>query len=147
MTTKEIRMKSQVRRSAQRFPVLALWGMAGLGGLWMAVGVRSASAAQPIPPAAMQEAEQIYKTRCTTCHGASGKGDGPAGAVLNPKPRDLGDPVWQKSVTDEHIEKIVLNGGPSVGKSPLMPANPDLSAKPDVIKALRVLVRNLGAKQ
>jgi len=78
------------------------------------------------------------------CHGASGKGDGPVGAALNPKPRDLGDPVWQKSVTDEHIEKIIQGGGSAVGKSPLMPANPDLNAKPDVVKALRAMVRKFG---
>lgn len=108
---------------------------------------RLAAAAEQIPPAAMQEAQEIYKSRCTMCHGASGKGDGPAGAALNPKPRDLGDAAWQKSVTDEHIEKIIQGGGPAVGKSPLMPANPDLNPKPDVIKALRVIVRNFGAQK
>ena len=102
-------------------------------------------AAEQIPPAAMKEAEEIYKSRCTLCHGAAGKGDGPAAAALNPKPRDLGDAAWQKSATDEHIEKIILGGGAAVGKSPLMPANQDLASKPDVIKALRLMVRNFGA--
>jgi mono/diheme cytochrome c family protein len=111
-----------------------------------AVAVR-VRAAEQIPPAAMKEAEEIYKTRCTLCHGATGKGDGPAGAALNPKPRDLGDPAWQKSATDEHIDKIILGGGAAVGMSPLMPANPDLASKPDVIKALRLMVRNFGAKK
>jgi mono/diheme cytochrome c family protein len=106
---------------------------------------RSAMAAEQIPPAAMTEADQIYKSRCAMCHGPSGKGDGPAGAAFDPKPRDLGDPAWQRSVTDEHIERAILSGGPAVGKSPLMPASPDLAAKPDVLKALRVLVRNFAA--
>jgi mono/diheme cytochrome c family protein len=106
-----------------------------------------ALAADQIPPAAMQEAPDIFKSRCTMCHGPTGKGDGAAAAALNPKPRDLGDPAWQKSVTDEHIEQIILGGGPAVGKSPLMPANADLRTKPDVVKALRVLVRNFGAAQ
>jgi len=104
-----------------------------------------AGAAEQIPPAAMKEAQEIYTQRCTTCHGPTGKGDGPVGAVLSPKPRDLGDPAWQKSVTDEHIEKIIVGGGPAVGKSPLMTASPDLSAKPDVVKALRAMVRNFAA--
>jgi mono/diheme cytochrome c family protein len=117
---------------------------AGVGALWLASPVRPIAAAESIPPAAQQEAEQIFKTRCATCHGAAGKGDGPAAAALNPKPRDMGDAAWQKSVTDEHIEKIILSGGPAVGKSPLMPANPDLSAKPEVVKALRAMVRQLG---
>jgi len=102
--------------------------------------------AAPPPPAAVAEADQIYKSRCTTCHGPAGKGDGPVSAALSPKPRDLSDAAWQKSVTDEHIETIVLNGGPSVGKSPLMPANPDLASKPDVVHALRDMVRKLGGQ-
>jgi len=96
--------------------------------------------------AAVSEADQIYKSRCVLCHGATGKGDGAASAALNPKPRAFGDPAWQKSVTDEHIDKIILSGGPAVGKSPLMPANPDLSGKPDVIHALRDIVRGFGPK-
>lgn len=109
---------------------------------WCAPG--AAAAAETIPPAAMKEAESIYQTRCIGCHGATGKGDGAMGAVLSPKPRDLSDPAWQKSTADAHIEKIILSGGPAVGMSPLMPANSDLSAKPEVIKALRAMVRNFG---
>lgn len=101
-------------------------------------------AADIIPPAAGGEAQEIFKSRCVTCHGTAGKGDGPASAALTPKPRDLGDAAWQTSVTDAHIEKIILSGGPSVGMSPLMPGNPDLASKPDVIKALRAMVRGLG---
>lgn len=33
--------------------------------------------------------EEIYATSCASCHGASGKGDGAAGAAMNPKPRDF----------------------------------------------------------
>jgi mono/diheme cytochrome c family protein len=121
---------------------VALSGLVGLAALSIPIGSRAARAADQIPPAAMKEAEEIYTGRCTMCHGPAGTGGGPAAAALNPKPRDLGDPAWQKSVTDEHIEKIILGGGPAVGKSPLMPANPDLGSKPDVIKALCVLVRN-----
>ena len=50
--------------------------------------------------------------------------------ALQPRPRDLTLATWQSSVTDEHIEKIVLGGGQSVGLSMLMPANPDLAGKP-----------------
>lgn len=90
------------------------------------------------------EAAEVFKTRCATCHGAEGKGDGAAAAALNPKPRSFADKEWQKTITDEHIEKIVLGGGPAVGKSPLMPPNPDLETKPAVVAALRAMVRQLG---
>src|SRR4030095_10037164 len=112
----------------------------------LALSARSAApAAENLPPAAVKEADTIYQTRCIGCHGPTGKGDGPIGMALNPKPRDLAADAWQKSVTDEHIEKIILGGGPAVGKSPMMPANSDLNAKPDVLKALRAMVRGFAA--
>ena len=40
---------------------------------------------------ATAEAREVYKSRCATCHGEAGKGDGPAGAALNPKPRNYTD--------------------------------------------------------
>lgn len=97
-------------------------------------------------PAAIKEAEEIFKTRCTPCHGPLGKGDGPASKGLTPKPRNFSAADWQKSVTDEHIEKIVLYGGTAVGKSPAMPANPDLNGKEDVVAALRIHVRGLSGR-
>lgn len=39
--------------------------------------------------AAAARGEQIYMARCASCHGASGVGDGPAGAGLAHKPADL----------------------------------------------------------
>jgi copper transport protein len=33
--------------------------------------------------------QRIYGESCATCHGVSGRGDGPAAAVLNPRPADL----------------------------------------------------------
>ena len=102
--------------------------------------------AEDLPAGAVAEADTVWQTRCITCHGAAGKGDGAAAVALNPKPRDLTLPSWQSSVTDAHIEKIIAEGGQGVGLSMLMPANPDLVSKPDVIKALRARVRSLGGK-
>lgn len=94
--------------------------------------------------AAIDEAAQIYAMRCTPCHGQDGKGDGMAAATLNPKPRDYRDAAWQAITTDESIEKAILEGGPAVGLSPLMPPNPDLKAKPEVVTALRMKVRSFA---
>lgn len=104
-----------------------------------------AAADDTIPPAVMTEAENIYRGRCISCHGPGGKGDGAAAAALNPKPRDMTDAAWQKSVTDTHIEQIIEGGGPAVGKSIMMPANPDLKSRPELIKALRAVVRKFGS--
>jgi len=104
----------------------------------------------PTPPAGpsaadIKEADEIFASRCTPCHGPKGRGDGPASAGLTPKPRNFTDPTWQTKVTDEHIEKIVLYGGAAVGKSPAMPPNPDLDQYPNTIKALRAHIRGLNA--
>lgn len=42
--------------------------------------------------AILAQGKQIYDDKCAACHGASGKGDGPAAAALNPKPANLTDP-------------------------------------------------------
>ncbi len=106
----------------------------------------TAGPATPPPSGdATAKATEVFSTRCTPCHGATGKGDGVASKGLTPPPRDFSDPAWQTSVTDDHIEKIIKFGGAAVGKSPAMPGNPDLS-DPAVITALRAHVRSLGGK-
>ncbi len=122
---------------------VSLIGCALAIGLFVAAG--AVSAADAVPEAAQKEAQEIFKSRCTMCHGESGKGDGPAGVALNPKPRDMTDAAWQKTITDEHIDKIIVGGGQAVGKSVLMPANPDLANKPDVVKGLRQIVRGFAS--
>jgi len=99
--------------------------------------------ASGVPAAAAKEAQEIFDTRCSVCHGPQGKGDGPGAATLNPKPRNLTDSEWQKTVDDAYIEKIVQYGGIAVGRSAMMPANPDLMSKPDVVKGIRSVVRAL----
>ena len=105
------------------------------------------AAAAPAVPAefAKQKAAEIFSTRCFTCHGEKGAGDGPGSAGLTPPPRNFQDPTWQASVTDEHLTKIIEYGGFAVGKSPAMPGNPDLVSQPEVVNALVALIRSLKA--
>ena len=95
----------------------------------------AAPAVQPI------DADTYYAQKCLACHGAEGKGDGPGAAAMDPKPRDYTEAEWQASVTDEELRKVILGGGMAVGKSPLMPGNPDLKDKPEVVDALVKKVR------
>jgi mono/diheme cytochrome c family protein len=148
--------------SATRFLTLGFGLGLALAGLPGCGQQESEPTAPPAPPAATApaaqapaaassggaesaraEAKQIFSTRCMTCHGPEGAGDGPASAGLTPPPRNFQDMAWQASVTDEHIEKIVKFGGSAVGKSPAMPPNPDLTARPEVVVAIREYVRSL----
>lgn len=101
----------------------------------------AATAAAPIDAKA---AKEMFDTRCAACHGTNGKGDGPGAAALTPKPRDYTDKAWQKSVTDDQIKKTILLGGAAVGKSPIMPASPDLDSKPQVVEGLVQIIRQFG---
>ncbi len=84
--------------------------------------------------------------RCVPCHGDTGQGNGAASAALNPKPRNYTDAAWQKSVTDEQIKKTILYGGAAVGKSPAMPASPDLESQPASLDGLVKIVRAFGGQ-
>jgi mono/diheme cytochrome c family protein len=94
----------------------------------------------PADPAA--DAKSIFRTKCVVCHGDRGAGDGPGAAAIVPKPRAFADPEWQASATDEHLKKIILEGGPAVGKSPAMPPNPELKGKDEVLSALVKVIRD-----
>jgi len=133
--------------------VIGIWGISGCTSKETAPAEPKAEEAAPTPAPAAQpaadpaaEAKQIFKDRCTVCHGATGQGDGEGSAALDPKPRNFTLADWQASVTDEHIHKIIVYGGAAVGKSPAMPANPDLDAKPEVVDELVKIVRGLGKK-
>jgi mono/diheme cytochrome c family protein len=61
-----------------------------------------------------------YQLYCASCHGATGAGDGPASAGLEPKPARHNDGAYMNALSDAHLHKVIAEGGPAVGKSPLM---------------------------
>ncbi|MCS6838720.1 MAG: cytochrome c [Bdellovibrionaceae bacterium] len=46
-------------------------------------------------PALVVHGKALYAQQCAMCHGSEGKGDGAAGAGLNPKPRNLVTGPWK----------------------------------------------------
>lgn len=52
----------------------------------------------------------VFKTNCAVCHGAEGKGDGPAGAALQPPPRNLVEGKWKKAGTSIVLFTTLQNG-------------------------------------
>jgi len=67
--------------------------------------------------AATAKGKITFEQLCLPCHGAKGKGDGPAGITLNPMPQDLTSAMVQKQ-TDGAIFWKVTNGRP-----PMAPYN------------------------
>jgi mono/diheme cytochrome c family protein len=53
---------------------------------------------------------KIYQERCALCHGPEGKGDGPAAAGLNPKPRNHTDGTYMKTRTDDQLLDVIRHG-------------------------------------
>jgi mono/diheme cytochrome c family protein len=107
----------------------------------------ASSEGQTISASARTEAASLFRDRCAVCHGLNGDGKGPVAGNLNPKPVDFRDRKWQRSVTDEKIAKAIVYGGPAVGLSLSMSANPDLEKRPDLVAALVGHIRNLAGKQ
>ncbi len=89
-----------------------------------------------------EQAQLMFASVCATCHGADGTGNGPAAETLQPKPRNYTDAAWQASVTDDELRATILKGGQAVGKSPMMPGNPQLEGKPEVLDGLVQIIRN-----
>jgi mono/diheme cytochrome c family protein len=104
-------------------------------------------AASETPEAqAAQSAERgraIFEKRCVTCHGASGKGDGRVAKLVKPKPSDL----TASTKSNTYKTEIISKGGPSVGRSIMMPSwEAEMSAEQigDVVAYLAVLSGNGG---
>lgn len=68
----------------------------------------------------LAEAKKNFETVCVACHGVQGDGAGPAGLVLQPKPANFTDGAFWASRNRALIVKAISEGGPAVGKSPLM---------------------------
>ncbi len=107
-----------------------LWPPFVAAGLLAAAGcarrpvASKASPASPGPAAESYElrlGKQVFRHYCQTCHGETGAGDGFNAFNLDPKPRDLGDPAFQKKKSDADLADAIRRGGAGVGLSPLMP--------------------------
>jgi len=62
------------------------------------------------------------KGTCFNCHGKEGKGDGPAGQILNPSPRNFTNCKFHKKRKDGELFWVIKNGSPGTGMVSLIPA-------------------------
>ena len=70
--------------------------------------------ANPIPAnnESITAGTELYTTYCAPCHGITGKGDGPVGVTLNPRPADLTVHAIPGVHTDAQLYEWITNGFP-----------------------------------
>ena len=74
------------------------------------------------PVGAAEDVEKVFKFYCSQCHGLGGKGDGPNVTKDFPvSPRNFTSAEEMNKLTDADLKNVILDGGPSMSKSPMMP--------------------------
>lgn len=86
---------------------------------------------------------EIFQANCAACHGPKGKGDGAAAAALDPKPRNLSDAEYMSTLSNEHLLKVITEGGASVGKSPMMAAWGGILSENDILNVVAYLRKDI----
>jgi mono/diheme cytochrome c family protein len=60
----------------------------------------------------------VYVERCAPCHGDDGRGDGPAAAALEPRPRNLREPAFWEGRSPDRLRDVVQHGKPGTMMQP-----------------------------
>ena len=80
-----------------------------------------AAVAPASPSYELRLGKRAFQHYCSSCHGETGAGDGFNAFNLDPRPRDISDPAFQKKKTDAELADAIQRGGAGVGLSALMP--------------------------
>jgi len=83
--------------------------------------------------------EQVFATRCASCHGPEGRGDGPVASTLDPKPVDLYGPRPERLRGRPGGRRAIIENG-SEGSG--MVAFKDILT-PEELEAVYLLVHNM----
>ncbi|MEE3327292.1 MAG: cytochrome c [Myxococcota bacterium] len=130
----------------KRNVVLALF-VVSLMGIWVPASSQAAGDAAA--------GKALFDANCSSCHGVSGKGDGPVGAALTPPPRDFTIAAFAFDADqngtpgeDQDLILVIQNGAMKYGGSPLMAPWPTLTEDQvtDVIAHIRSMKTDESAE-
>ena len=90
--------------------------------------------------ALVAKGKSLFAVNCASCHGVGGKGDGPAAAALNPKPRNFTEAYWKYGGGTARIVQTITTGssGTAMAAFPSIPLEDRF--------AIAHYVRTFGAK-
>jgi mono/diheme cytochrome c family protein len=82
-----------------------------VGGVFLLIGGPIHAAGDPA------KGKVLYDKYCVVCHGAQGKGDGPAGRMLKPPAADFTSAASKKK-SETELAQVVQNGKPGTAMGP-----------------------------
>ena len=65
----------------------------------------------PAAPEVITKGALLYKENCSICHGPTGRGNGPAGENLSPRPSDLTHLIQMPLAKDDYLFWGISEGG------------------------------------
>ena len=101
--------------------VVLILGAISLSACGSSVGTNTMATLAPVPSEfvghsnplgadAAVAGREVFKTNCEACHGPQGHGDGPAGAALDPAPKNLAE--LQAATSDDYLYWRINTGKP-----------------------------------
>ncbi|RUL87533.1 c-type cytochrome [Tautonia sociabilis] len=93
--------------------------------------------------ALVAEGKRLYDWRCVSCHGPSGRGDGPiARSLQGPGPGDLTDDEWTHGDAPDQVLAVITKGVPDTQM-----AGWDTAFNPDELRALAAYMYRLAGRE
>ncbi|OGP07409.1 MAG: hypothetical protein A2048_05830 [Deltaproteobacteria bacterium GWA2_45_12] len=85
-------------------------GFVSVGGMAYADDLQEISNNIPSTPDLVTKGQSLYMGHCMSCHGAEGRGDGPAAVAFNPKPRNFISEKFKQGASPSATFYTITNG-------------------------------------